>query len=81
MKNLTLENIARVCDGVYCGPAEKRDEEIRSITADSRQVQPGALFAAIVGERVDAHKFIPEVMAGVALASLAERELPGECRP
>ena len=32
---------------------------------------------AIVGERVDAHKFIPDVMAKGALASVSERELKG----
>ena len=28
MKNLTLENIARVCGGTYYGPADKLQEEV-----------------------------------------------------
>ena len=33
-----------------------------SIITDSRKAEEGCLFVPIVGERVDAHKFIPQVM-------------------
>ena len=39
MKNLTLENITKVCGGVYFGPADKLDQEVSSITTDSRKIQ------------------------------------------
>ena len=63
--------------GVYHGPEEALDREVDSIITDSRKAEAGALFVAIVGERVDAHKFIPDVMAKGALASVSERELKG----
>ena len=75
MKNLTLENITKVCGGVYFGPADKLDQEVSSITTDSRKIEAGSLFVPIVGERVDAHKFIPQVMEAGALATLSERTL------
>ena len=75
MKNLTLENIARVCGGTYYGPADKLQEEVMSIITDSRKAEEGCLFVPIVGERVDAHKFIPQVMEAGALATLSERVL------
>nr|WP_294666641.1 UDP-N-acetylmuramoyl-tripeptide--D-alanyl-D-alanine ligase [uncultured Blautia sp.] len=75
MKNLTLENLTRVCGGVYFGPADSLKQEISSITTDSRKAEPGTLFVPIVGERVDAHKFIPQVMEAGALATLSERTL------
>ena len=75
MKNLTLENIAQVCGGTYYGSADKLPEEITSIITDSRKAENGCLFVPIVGERVDAHKFIPQVMAAGALATLSERVL------
>ena len=59
MKNLTLENIAKVCGGVYHGPENKKNTEVSSITTDSRQIQSEGLFVPIVGERVDGHKFMP----------------------
>ena len=75
MKNLTLENIARVCGGTYYGPADKLQEEVMSVITDSRKAEEGCLFVPIVGERVDAHKFIPQVMEAGALATLSERIL------
>ena len=72
MKNLTLENIAQVCGGTYYGSADKLQEEVTSIITDSRKAENGCLFVPIVGERVDAHKFIPQVMAAGALALIAD---------
>lgn len=75
MKNLTLENITSVCEGVYHGSADALALEVTAITTDSRKVEEGCLFVPIVGERVDAHKFIPDVMAKGALATLSEKPL------
>lgn len=77
MKNLTLRNIARVCRGIYHSEEKALDQEVSSITTDSRKVEAGSLFVPIVGERVDAHKFIPDVMEKGCLVTLSERELPG----
>ena len=67
-----------MCKGVYHGPEDVLDQEAASIITDSRKAEEGALFVAIVGERVDAHRFIPDVMAkGAPLASVSERELEG----
>lgn len=75
MKNLTLKNIAKVCGGTLYAPETAALTEITSITTDSRTVQAGSLFVAIKGERVDGHKFIPNVMEAGALAVLSEMEL------
>ena len=75
MKNLTLEHITQVCGGTYYGPAQKMTEEVESIITDSRKAEKGCLFVPIVGERVDAHKFIPQVMEAGALATLSEHVL------
>ena len=76
MKNLTLRNITEVCQGIYHGPEKMLDKEVTAITTDSRKIEQDCLFVPIVGERVDAHKFIPDVMTKGALATLSERELP-----
>ena len=34
MKNLTLENLTKVCGGVYFGPSDKLEQEVSSITTD-----------------------------------------------
>jgi UDP-N-acetylmuramoyl-tripeptide--D-alanyl-D-alanine ligase len=43
-------------------------QELSGVSTDSRSLQPGELFVALVGDRFDAHDFIPEVVAGGASA-------------
>lgn len=49
--------------------------EIRGLTADSRAVEPGFLFAALPGTRADGAGFIPEALARGAVAVLARPEV------
>ncbi len=45
--------------------ADSAPDEFTALTADSRQVVPGAVFVAVPGSRVDGHTFISKaVMAG-----------------
>ena len=67
MKNMTLENIATAC-GVYHGDPAKSKQEVTNIVIDSRKIEPGGLFIATKGERVDGHSFIGQVMEKGALA-------------
>ena len=48
------------------------DVEIAGITADSRQVQAGWLFAAIPGSKADGARFVPEAIAKGAAAILVK---------
>jgi UDP-N-acetylmuramoyl-L-alanyl-D-glutamate--2,6-diaminopimelate ligase len=53
--------------------------EVRGIKADSRHVEPGDLFVAIPGVKVDGHRFIPQAVEAGAIAVVGERkpaELP-----
>lgn len=77
MKGLTLKRIAEVCGGKYMGKAEDASREVVSITTDSRKAEIGGLFAAIKGERVDGHDFIPSVFEKGALCVISEHELLG----
>ncbi len=78
MKGMNLINIADACGGILHLPEGQEflaNEEITSIETDSRKAGEGSLFAAIVGERVDAHKFIPAVFAQGAMCVLSEQDL------
>jgi UDP-N-acetylmuramoyl-L-alanyl-D-glutamate--2,6-diaminopimelate ligase len=48
------------------------DVPVESITSDSRQVQPGSIFVALRGERVNGHQFIPQALNAGAALILAE---------
>jgi UDP-N-acetylmuramoyl-L-alanyl-D-glutamate--2,6-diaminopimelate ligase len=53
------------------------DPQISFVTADSRQVRPGALFVAMSGGSADGHKYIPDAIARGAAAVVGEQPLPG----
>ena len=73
MKNMTLENIAAACGGeIYCMREELSQETAKGIVIDSRQIEPGYIFVATKGERVDGHQFIPDVFAKGAMAVICE---------
>ena len=50
--------------------------DVTGITADSRQVQAGWLFAAIPGSKADGTRFVPEAVAKGAVAILAKVGTP-----
>ena len=90
MKNMTLWNIARACGGRLIVPAGKgtacpgagigtirrySGKEAAGIVLDSRKVSPGFVFVASRGERVDGHRFIPDVAAKGAAALVVERDV------
>src|SRR5262245_5484570 len=49
---------------------------VTGISADSRTVKPGFLFAAVPGTKSDGLAFLPQAVAQGAVAVLAEREPP-----
>lgn len=53
------------------GEAQARDPEIVGLTADSREVKPGFLFAALEGSAADGAAFIPAAEKAGAAAVLA----------
>jgi UDP-N-acetylmuramoyl-L-alanyl-D-glutamate--2,6-diaminopimelate ligase len=53
------------------------DLEISQITADSRQVIPGALFVAVRGGSVDGHAFLAEAARRGAVFTVGEMPDPG----
>ena len=81
MPNLTLENIAKACEGTYVGDEELLSSVITGAVTDSRKVEPGNLFIPIRGERVDGHSFIPDVFEKGALIVLSEQELDAPAGP
>ena len=80
MRNMTLRRIADACGGILHEKNNMGNQEVECIVTDSRQAGAGALFAAIRGERVDGHKFIPAVFEQGAICVLSEQELPEDTK-
>ncbi|MEV6109740.1 UDP-N-acetylmuramoyl-tripeptide--D-alanyl-D-alanine ligase [Streptomyces sp. NPDC051940] len=70
---LSLGEIAEITGGRLDGGAEPSAQVTGPVVHDSRQVVPGALFAAFAGERVDGHDFAAQVTEAGAVAVLATR--------
>jgi UDP-N-acetylmuramoyl-L-alanyl-D-glutamate--2,6-diaminopimelate ligase len=53
-------------------PTPAAATEIRGLTADSRDVRPGYLFAALAGSRADGRRFVDDAVARGAVAVLTD---------
>jgi UDP-N-acetylmuramoyl-tripeptide--D-alanyl-D-alanine ligase len=69
---LTLAAIAQIT-GAAPGPLTDTAAVAGSVVIDSRQAGPGALFAAMPGERADGHDFAAAAVERGAVAVLASR--------
>ena len=70
---MRLSEFAQRCGGQLVGA----DAEYGGFALDSGQVEPGNLFLAIRGARVDGHDFVPSAMQSGAVAALVERPVEG----
>jgi UDP-N-acetylmuramoyl-tripeptide--D-alanyl-D-alanine ligase len=71
MIRLTLAEVAALVDGDLTGPSDA--VVTGRVTLDSRAVEPGDLFVAFPGERVDGHDFLGAAAAAGAVAALSMR--------
>ena len=53
------------------------DKKITGVVHDTRDVQRGDLFTAIVGARLDGHRFLKQAAAKGAQAAMVSRVMPG----
>ncbi len=67
---LTADDLVRLSGGRLLA---RSDRPIHGAAVDSRLVEPGQLFVALPGERVDGHTFLTEAAAAGAAAVLVTR--------
>lgn len=73
MKNLTLENIAKACNGkLFLSNGDDAERVASAVIIDSRKCVKDCVFVATKGERVDGHSFIGQVIENGALAVICE---------
>src|SRR6185437_16419754 len=75
----TLADVVRFTGGALASDGADGDVPLTGATTDSRTVQPGQLFVAYRGERLDGHTFAPAACAAGAGALLVERAVAGTC--
>ncbi len=72
MRTQQLDSLVQRLGTAVRRPLRKDDEgrPVTALTSDSRRVESGSLFIALRGERVDGHRFLPEVAERGAAAAL-----------
>ncbi|MFG1701861.1 UDP-N-acetylmuramoyl-tripeptide--D-alanyl-D-alanine ligase [Nonomuraea sp. M3C6] len=74
---LPLARIAEITSGALSGMADPRAVVRGPVVIDSRAVEPGSLFVAIKGARVDGHDYAAQAIRSGAVAVLATRPVEG----
>ncbi|HEU0294066.1 MAG TPA: UDP-N-acetylmuramoyl-L-alanyl-D-glutamate--2,6-diaminopimelate ligase [Anaerolineales bacterium] len=64
-------------DFPFSAPSQIPDIQVTGIVIDSRAVQPGDLFVAMRGEKVDGHSFIQKAIDNGAAAVIGDRDFAG----
>lgn len=68
MQDVTVKDLAAACGGaVLCGD---ENAPVEHISLDSRTMEGNDLFVPLIGEKVDAHRFISQAFANGAVATL-----------
>ena len=67
----TLKDINKIVQGDFSASSNVK---INNISIDSRTIQPGDLYIAIVGENHDGHKFLADAKANGAVAAIVSTE-------
>ncbi|MFV0361753.1 MAG: UDP-N-acetylmuramoyl-tripeptide--D-alanyl-D-alanine ligase [Suipraeoptans sp.] len=81
MNHLTIGDAIHACKGKLIGTGISLDTEISDVIIDSRKVTKDSLFVALDGERINAHRFIPNVMEGGALCVVSQEILENPSFP
>ncbi|MFC4119552.1 UDP-N-acetylmuramoyl-tripeptide--D-alanyl-D-alanine ligase [Nonomuraea zeae] len=74
---MPLARIAEITSGALSGMADPRAVVRGPVVIDSRAVEPGSLFVAIKGARVDGHDYAAQAIRAGAVAVLASRPVDG----
>ncbi|MDP3448115.1 MAG: UDP-N-acetylmuramoyl-tripeptide--D-alanyl-D-alanine ligase [Eubacteriales bacterium] len=75
MKQYLFSEIVAACGGTYHGDPALLNQAAKNVVINSEFVKPGSLFIAIIGEKHDAHKFIPDARKNGASLVISDRSL------
>lgn len=75
MIQLTVGDIAAITGATPNSSARLDDVVTGSVEFDSRRIEPGALFMALPGARVDGHNFVGQAVNNGAVISLVGRDV------
>jgi len=69
---LSIQDIVKACGGRLLNDGNK--SSVTSVSTDTRDIKPGALFVPIVGDRFDGHEYILAAEEKGAVCAVTERQ-------
>lgn len=75
MEHITLEHLLIATKGTLCGAFQQLQQPITAVDTDSRNLQAQSVFFSLVGERFDAHTFLPTMADSVISGFVISKEL------
>ena len=83
MKNINIENLVRICQGMLTATDANIDKkkEAAGVCIDPRLVEKDYVFIATKGERVDGHDYIASAFEKGAMLAVCERIPEGVTGP
>ena len=77
MKEFTVKDIIKVINGKDFNCESVMDKELTGVRIDSRKIEKDNVFIATVGERVDGHSFVKEVIEEKeAVCAITQKQMP-----
>jgi UDP-N-acetylmuramoyl-tripeptide--D-alanyl-D-alanine ligase len=78
MTPLTLSQVREAVGGkALFNPRMESSTQVRSVSTDTRRMEPGSVFFALRGDNFDGHAFLSAAAAGGAVAAVVDQEPDG----
>ena len=79
MEQITLKDLLDATGGRLAGPFDDLSQPITGALSDNRKIQGGEVFFAYIGEKLDAHRFVPASLEAGACGVVVSK-VPEELR-
>ncbi|MBP3217891.1 MAG: UDP-N-acetylmuramoyl-tripeptide--D-alanyl-D-alanine ligase [Lachnospiraceae bacterium] len=79
MEQITLRDLLNATKGRLAGSFSNLEQPVTGALSDNRKIEGGEVFFAYIGEKIDAHRFVPAALEAGA-AGVVVSQIPEELR-
>jgi UDP-N-acetylmuramoyl-tripeptide--D-alanyl-D-alanine ligase len=72
MKPLSITDVRNAVAGKFMSPLPEGLPPVQAVCIDTRNMSPNAVFVAIKGDTHDGHQYLPQALAGGAVAAIVQ---------
>jgi UDP-N-acetylmuramoyl-tripeptide--D-alanyl-D-alanine ligase len=78
MKEIIVSNLAKIIKTSHISRVTKDESRVTAVSTDSRLIQPGDCFFAIIGPNFDGHNFLADAFAKGASCAVVSQDIPDD---